>query len=665
MPHPLRERLPRTYQAFLGRFDRPTAIQELAVPDILDGHDVLLCAPTASGKTEAYAAPLVEACFAHGRPEPASLLFVSPTRALANDLHRRLQARMDELGLGFGRWTSEHKERAGGELPAALLLTPEGLDSLLARRPDALAAVRALVLDEIHVLDNTPRGDQLRVLLHRLDRVTRERPQRLAASATVEDARALGGRYLVDPVVHAVGGARRLRRRHFRGTGPEAFRKHLNVLAEAGLRKVLVFANSRRVVEELSAALRGKTRFGEQVFPHHGSLSRSVRERTERRFLEAPSAVAVATLTLELGIDIGDVDYVLLCEPPPSVSSLLQRVGRGGRRGETTRLGFAGRHAADELVLDTMLRSGARGELHERPYSFRAGVLVQQALCLLGARGSLSPSELAAELPPELAPTPAAPFANELLGRMVQRELCEPPRGGRYVLEEALERRYERGQLHANFADPANMELVDRLTGEVLGRVAAHRMKDQLGFAGGGRKAVAVRGDRVLTDAGGEGEAARFDGSTAPLVAYGLGRAVARELGAGEDEILIAHLGERWCLLHGLGTLGGLLLAESLGRTTRALAVSGASGYVLGLDQRLEEWAPFEPQQVGLFLQRHSARLTRLCGLGAYHDVLPERVREQVLRAACGLDALVEATAGFRLREIELEPAQRELWRDL
>ncbi|MBI4880451.1 MAG: DEAD/DEAH box helicase, partial [Planctomycetes bacterium] len=200
MTAPVRDLLPRTLNAFFGRFANFTSVQEQAIPALLGGRDALLCAPTASGKTEAYAAPLVERML--GAPRcPYRILFISPTRALANDLKRRLEERMAQLGVAFGRHTGEHKERVEGHPPEVAVMTPESLDSLLARRAAALAGVISVVLDEVHVLDGTPRGDHARLLLHRLDQCAAARPQRVAASATVDRPAEVAGRYLREALV--------------------------------------------------------------------------------------------------------------------------------------------------------------------------------------------------------------------------------------------------------------------------------------------------------------------------------------------------------------------------------------------------------------------------------------------------------------------------------
>jgi ATP-dependent Lhr-like helicase len=358
----LKRRLGRSYSAFFGRFDRLSTVQIEALPHLLDGRDVLITAPTASGKTEAFAAPAVEMILAGERGQ-ARAVFVSPTRALANDLKRRLEGRFADLEVGLGRYTGDHKERIDGALPETCITTPESLDSLLARRAKALENVRMIVCDEIHVLDGSPRGDQLRVLLHRLELATCSRPQRVAVSATVDEPERTASRYLHDAHVVSVAGARQIHAKAFFGRSPAAMADHLATLANHGLRKVLVLCNRRDDVERYASTLHGHCVFDTAVFPHHGSLSRQVRERTERRFLEAPAAVAFATMTLELGIDIGTVDYVLLAGPPPDVSSLLQRIGRGGRRTSSSRAGYAVENAGEEFVFRVLFQSGVRHRL--------------------------------------------------------------------------------------------------------------------------------------------------------------------------------------------------------------------------------------------------------------------------------------------------------------
>ncbi|HHI67807.1 MAG TPA: DEAD/DEAH box helicase, partial [Planctomycetes bacterium] len=440
----LRKLLPRTFTAFFHRFPRSTPIQAEGIEPILEGKNVLLCAPTASGKTEAYAAPLSERLLA-GKWGPMSFVMVSPTRALANDLKRRLEAPMLQAGVSLGRYTGEHKERRGGKFPRAVVTTPEALDSLLARRPETLKGLRALVLDEVHILDGTARGDQVRLLLERLQALRKGGFQRVGASATVHDPAGVASRYgLRDRIVHAPGG-RKIRARLFQGATPADASSHLETLARAGFRKILCFCNSRNAVETYASGLRNKTPFGDKVFAHHGSLAKQERERTERLFLECPAGVCFATLTLELGIDIGTVDYVLLMEPPPDVSSLLQRLGRGARRTKEARVGYVCAGSKDRVLFRVLLELASRGDLAEDPYAFRPGVLVQQALVLAGSEDHVEASMLERILPPSIREDLAGTTMEEILDAASEAELLEKAGAGRYVLSEKADDLYMRG----------------------------------------------------------------------------------------------------------------------------------------------------------------------------------------------------------------------------
>ncbi|MBD3161180.1 MAG: DEAD/DEAH box helicase, partial [Candidatus Latescibacteria bacterium] len=535
----MRDRLPRAYPVLLGRFPRLTEIQRIGIDPILLGRDVLLAAPTATGKTEAYAAPLAEAVLAGDRGG-FRVLVVSPTRALANDLARRLAGRMEALGIAFGRHTGEHKKRFRGKRPEFAVTTPEALDSLLSRRPEELEGVSAVVLDEIHVLDGTVRGDQLRILLHRLERASVRRPQRIAASATVADPEGLAARYLSDAETAVHRGRRPIRARAFRGRDAASLATHLDLLARSGFRKVLAFCERREDVERHASEVHGRTAFGENVFAHHGSLGRRVRERAEKSFLERTAAVAFATLTLELGIDIGSVDYVLLLRPPPGVASLLQRIGRGSRRTEESRVGYVFETEAERETHRALLSLAAEGELAEAPYAFRPSVLVQQALSLAGRDGWVTADGLAAALPPEVAKTPAGREPEALLYAAADAGWLEAPRGGRFVLSGRSERMYDRGLLHSSFEAPPERDVVDRLTGEVIGRAELEDLDRKISLGGRGRRIVIEDRDRILVDPWKGSRPPKFVTHGRPSLPGRTARAIAGRFGAGPLEVVQA-----------------------------------------------------------------------------------------------------------------------------
>lgn len=327
----LRRRLGRTWEAFFAPFGgslRP--VQHQAIPALLDGADVLIQAPTASGKTEAAAAPLVENLL--GRQSPGvGIVYVCPTRALVNDLYRRLYTPLARLGVTLDRRTGDHGADVGRRPPQVLLTTPESLDSLLCRVPRALTGVQALVLDEIHLMEASARGDQLAILVERQRVLARSgaagagRPraplQVVALSATVGAPERLVERFLRRPHRVRIEGTRPLELELDEWVGPAHLGSRLARRVAGGqVRKILVFVNSRQDAEHLAGLVAPDLPFGDNVWAHHGSLSRRVREEVETGFHDARHGLVVATMTLELGIDMGDVDLVVLPSVPSDVS---------------------------------------------------------------------------------------------------------------------------------------------------------------------------------------------------------------------------------------------------------------------------------------------------------------------------------------------------------
>lgn len=319
---------------------RPT--QAYAVGPVMAGDDVLLLAPTAGGKTEAAAFPLISRMAGEGW-RGLSAIYVCPLKALLNNLAPRLERYAGFVGLRVGLWHGDVGEPARRRMlrdpPEILLTTPESLEAMLisARldHVDLLGGVRSVVVDELHAFAGDDRGWHLRFLLSRLERLARRRIQRIGLTATVGNPSELldwltlgrGGRVL-GPTRLVVDG--------------EVTADHVGTIWNAvtviarlhrGERR-LVFADSRTRVEEIAAGLRAA---GVRTFVSHASLSLDERRQAEAAFVVEPDCVIVATSTLELGLDVGDLDRVIQVGAPPSVASFLQRMGRTGRRAGTTR----------------------------------------------------------------------------------------------------------------------------------------------------------------------------------------------------------------------------------------------------------------------------------------------------------------------------------------
>jgi ATP-dependent Lhr-like helicase len=305
-----------------------------------------LLAPTAGGKTEAAIFPLLSRICGMNWTG-LSILYVCPLKALLNNLHQRLDHYCRMVGrrceLWHGDVTQSRRNRIKSDPPDILLTTPESLEvMLISAKPDGremLRAIRVVIVDEIHAFAGDDRGWHLLAVLERIGRLAGREIQRIGLSATVGNPQEL-----LEWLAGHCDGDRRVIQSQAPGATSEAEVQldYVGSLQNAAIvisrlfrgEKRLVFCDSRSRVEELGSELR---RLGVSVFLSHSSLSADERRTSEQAFAEAQDCVIVATSTLELGIDVGDLDRVMQIDAPWSVASFLQRLGRTGRRSGSTR----------------------------------------------------------------------------------------------------------------------------------------------------------------------------------------------------------------------------------------------------------------------------------------------------------------------------------------
>ncbi len=321
-------------------------LQEQAIDPIVAGEHVLALAPTAGGKTEAAVFPLLSQILTEPRPG-LSTLYLCPLKALLNNLHVRLEQYASFAGLRAGVWHgdigSAPRRRIIEDPPEILLTTPESLEAmLLSVKTDHRSLfrnLRTVVIDEVHAFGGDDRGWHLLGVLERLSVIAGRDLQRIGLSATVGDPDRL-----LDWLVGSSTQPRRVVAPDVGGSAspPEITIDHVGNTRNAAIvisrlhagEKRLVFVDSRAGVESLAAELRG---LDISTFVSHASLSVDERRRAEQAFAEARDCVIVSTSTLELGIDVGDLDRVIQIDSPSTVASFLQRLGRTGRRPGTAR----------------------------------------------------------------------------------------------------------------------------------------------------------------------------------------------------------------------------------------------------------------------------------------------------------------------------------------
>ena len=374
---------------FSRTFDAPTEAQARAWPALAAGEHVLVAAPTGSGKTFAAFLSAIDQLVKEGcsgpLPDETRVVYVSPLKALSNDIQRNLEAPLNgireelaalnlpdvEIRAVVRTGDTTQSERAGmrRRAPHIVVTTPESLYILLGSQSgrDMLSTCRTVIVDEIHAIAGNKRGAHLALSLERLQGLAGRAMTRVGLSATQKPIEEVA-RFLIGArdIRCTIVDSGHVRRRDLALEIPlapleavmsgEVWTQVYDRLAALVLehRTTLVFVNTRRLVERIARHL--SERLGEaNVAAHHGSLSKERRLNAEQRLKRGELKVLVATASLELGIDIGDVDLVCQIGSTRAINSFLQRVGRAGHSVGGTSKGRLFPLSRDELVECTAL----------------------------------------------------------------------------------------------------------------------------------------------------------------------------------------------------------------------------------------------------------------------------------------------------------------------
>ncbi|WP_433583677.1 DEAD/DEAH box helicase [Paenibacillus amylolyticus] len=401
-------------------------------------HHMLIAAGTASGKTEAAFFPALTELYE--RPSKSvGILYIGPLKALINDQFERLKDLLSEGNIPVWHWHGDVPQAEKTKLmknPSGVLqITPESLEGLLMNRPNAIPALfhdlRYVIIDEVHAFMGADRGIQVLSELARIERMAGCAPRRVGLSATLSDYDAAtswlaaGTQQGVDVVSSPGGRKLRLRVEHFSFPDAQdeeqaeqlhnARKAYYDFIYESTHRKkALIFTNSRTDAEVTILEMRrvAARREERDVFHvHHGSISAMLREETEAALRTGSGpAVAAATVTLELGIDLGELERVVQLGAPYSASSFVQRLGRSGRREDmaSEMLFVCPEEEDEEAQLParmpwTLMRAIAVIELYVKtkwvePLEARKmpiGVLYHQTMSMLKSMGEAEPRDLA------------------------------------------------------------------------------------------------------------------------------------------------------------------------------------------------------------------------------------------------------------------------------
>lgn len=636
----IRAALPHTWHAFFARFPRLRDVQRASVLPILAGKSVLVNAPTASGKTEAILAPVIERylnerervrnqildreilklrsqvdlakplerrragqvrqlpdfdairaqLLAPKVPVPCAdsedrtnrvgpaILVVAPTKALCNDLYRRLLNPVQATGLSIAVRTGDAPSFHQDNPPTLLITTPESLDSLLSRQPQSFLSLQTVMIDEIHLMSSSGRGDQLQCLLTRIRRINKFPIAFCASSATVPEIERIARDFLGEGAITltVTEGTRVIEQEvyHFENE-TEAATIIEDLLLQSPVRKMIVFANARALVENLVLALRQRAKLASMVFAHHGSLSKEERLRTEKKFLEAKHAVCVATSTLELGIDIGDVDRIVLVGPPADVSSLVQRIGRGNRKEKVAHVVCLAVSEFDAKRFHHLVLCAQKDEFFPDPVRFRPTTIVQQAfsICLQNPNRWIAKNALYERLSEAARVMYTAEDCEHVLDAMVKNGYLRRVDHGKYVPETKTQFLFDRGYMHSMILDRGETDVIDVMTGRNLGSVML-KNKSRQAIAEGARPALTLGGKthevsymrdkKLYVEPSKQGDMSRFNSQEPPRYSLKLAQSFARYLNIPQDCLPFVLNPKGYRVDHFLGTIGAHFICDFL-----------------------------------------------------------------------------------------------------
>ncbi len=392
---------PRLQQAIVSRLGwsslRP--VQELSSHALLDGKNVIILAPTAGGKTEASIFPVL-ANLIEREPKTIGVIYVAPIKALLNNQAERLKTYSEMVGLRRFVWHGDIKaseKKAFIKEPAHILMTtPESLEVMLlsSKVPHAklFGDLRAVIVDEIHALAGSDRGTHLISVFERLFRSTNNDVQRIGLSATVGNPQDIlqwlqGTSQREGCVIDPPHVPSKKDIRIYYQETTRAIAKQASQIAQG--QKSLFFCQSRSLAEKIAEQMQDR---GIDVFVHHSSVSAEERTTAEERFHPGSNTSIVCTSTLELGIDVGDLDLVLQANAPSTVSSFLQRLGRTGRRkGQRANTTFFCEDTETVLQAIALIELAKKSWVESVPTNNRVwSVLVHQILALTLQFGAIS-----------------------------------------------------------------------------------------------------------------------------------------------------------------------------------------------------------------------------------------------------------------------------------
>jgi ATP-dependent helicase Lhr and Lhr-like helicase len=669
----LKKRLGRTWTAFFERYGNFTLIQLEAIPILLAGENAMICAPTASGKTESVIVPLVERHCSSDISD-LTILYLTPTRALVNDLSARLTFPLQSLNISLAVKTHDLTTFDPKQPASILITTPESFDSLLTSYARIFTNLRAVVIDEIHLFDGTARGDQLRVLLSRLREIRNYAAshgeasdadvQYVALSATVSSPEQMAQRYFTNAQIVIAGEQRTLDIEHLPLSEDSAdeLLNYLESLRSRGWKKALIFCNSRLEVESYAMSVRHRSPFGNAIYVHYSNIAPQRRQEVEARFSSDDVALCFATNTLELGIDVGNIDVVILLGPPGQINAFTQRIGRGNRRKHNQQVACFYRSPLERLIFQAFDTLKLDSTLHSL-MPFRLSVAIQQIFSLI--KQSPSGSVRLTQLSQLFKGLATKSDIEIILGHLQRFDYVKTERAGDWRPSKQLNDLYDQqartyvelsiyGNIQGSRMPP--VEIRDQHTHEMVATVDAQWFTHSvLSLEGRALNVEWMDGEAIwVSTYQGENiaEGIRYRGTRKQL-SFELAQLLPIQLGLEQHQVPQIAISGGWLMFHWLGDLYGHVLLQLLNYHVSVKQTQSCGLYLHLLDEpqrtKLPTWTTGQVQR---YLEDNYRRIEPFLELGAFHHLLPISLRRRTVVEQFNVERFIDVITVLEISSV-------------